>query len=91
MNPWRLQTWMGHKRIGETMLYVHVAEARARELPEASAKRGPAHGADARVLAMLGTRGPHWGHPRGRKRKRSPRGLRPSCAKGDSNPHGVTH
>src|ERR1044071_10349972 len=34
VNPWRLQAWMGHKRIDETMLYVHVAEAHARELPE---------------------------------------------------------
>jgi acetoin utilization deacetylase AcuC-like enzyme len=25
---------MGHKRIDETMLYVHVAEAHARELPD---------------------------------------------------------
>jgi integrase len=24
-NPWRLQAWMGHKRIDETMRYVHVA------------------------------------------------------------------
>jgi hypothetical protein len=34
VNPWRLQTWMGHKRIDETMLCVHVAEAHAREFPE---------------------------------------------------------
>ena len=27
VNPWRLQAWLGHKRIDETMLYVHVAEA----------------------------------------------------------------
>lgn len=33
MNPWRLQTWLGHNRIDETMLYIHVAEAHARELP----------------------------------------------------------
>jgi integrase len=26
VNPWRLQSWMGHKRIDETMIYVHVAE-----------------------------------------------------------------
>jgi integrase len=23
VNPWRLQAWLGHKRIDETMLYVH--------------------------------------------------------------------
>jgi hypothetical protein len=34
VNPWRLQAWMDHKRIDETMLYVHVAETHARELPE---------------------------------------------------------
>jgi hypothetical protein len=34
VNPWRLQTWMGHKRIDETMLYAHVAEAHHREVPE---------------------------------------------------------
>ncbi|HTR54297.1 MAG TPA: site-specific integrase [Kofleriaceae bacterium] len=58
VNPWRLQTWLGHKRIDETMLYVHVAEAHAREWPE------PVHEAaqseidpDKRILAMLGARG----------------------------------
>lgn len=58
VNPWRLQTWMGHKRIDETMLYVHVAEAHARELPEPV--REAASGIvdpDARILAMLGARG----------------------------------
>ena len=34
VNPWRLQAWLGHKRIDETMLYVHVAESHPRELPE---------------------------------------------------------
>jgi hypothetical protein len=29
-----LQAWLGHKRIDETMLYVHVAESHAREWPE---------------------------------------------------------
>jgi hypothetical protein len=28
-----LQTWIGHKRIDETMLYVHVAENHRREIP----------------------------------------------------------
>jgi hypothetical protein len=27
VNPWKLMLWMGHKRIDETMLYVHFAEA----------------------------------------------------------------
>lgn len=30
----RLQAWLGHKRIDETMIYVHVAEAHHCELPE---------------------------------------------------------
>jgi len=58
VNPWRLQSWMGHKRIDETMLYVHVAEAHARALPP------PVRDAamrvvdpDARIVAMLGARG----------------------------------
>jgi site-specific recombinase XerD len=32
VNPWRLQAWMGHKRIDETMLYVHVAETHRRDI-----------------------------------------------------------
>jgi len=58
VNPWRLQAWLGHKRIDETMLYVHVAEAHHRELPEIV--REKARGIDepdTRVLAMLGARG----------------------------------
>lgn len=57
VNPWRLQTWLGHKRIDETMLYVHVAEAHAREWPErvheaARREMDP----DKRIIAMLGAR-----------------------------------
>jgi integrase len=60
VNPWRLQAWMGHKRIDETMLYVHVAEAHHRELPEvvrqaAASESDP----DARIIRMLGARGSH--------------------------------
>ncbi|MGE5183154.1 MAG: tyrosine-type recombinase/integrase [Acidobacteriota bacterium] len=60
VNPWRLQAWLGHKRIDETMLYVHVAEAHPRELAEhiREAARG-IDDPDARVLAMLGARGSH--------------------------------
>ncbi len=58
VNPWRLQAWLGHKRIDETMLYVHVAEAHPRQLPvhvQKASRRivDP----DKRVLAMLGARG----------------------------------
>jgi len=58
VNPWRLQTWLGHKRIDETMLYVHVAEAHRRDIPDhvmeaAEAITDP----DRRIVAMLGARG----------------------------------
>jgi integrase len=58
VNPWRLQAWLGHKRIEETMRYVHVAENHAREIPEhiQRAARG-VDDPDRRVLAMLGARG----------------------------------
>jgi integrase len=57
VNPWRLQTWLGHKRIDETMLYVHVAEAHAREWPESV--HVAAHieiDPDKRIISMLGAR-----------------------------------
>ncbi len=58
VNPWRLQAWLGHKRIDETMLYVHVAEAHMRELPEVVRAAGAAESdPDRRVIAMLGARG----------------------------------
>lgn len=55
--PLRLQTWLGHKRIDETMLYVHVAEAHRRDLPThvldaAKSVDDP----DRRIVAMLGAR-----------------------------------
>jgi hypothetical protein len=58
VNPWRLQAWLGHKRIDETMLYVHVAESHPRELPDhvkeaAATESDP----DRRILAMLAARG----------------------------------
>jgi integrase len=58
VNPWRLQAWMGHKRIDETMLYVHVAESHARSLPE-EIRRAAIDEADPdrRILRMLGARG----------------------------------
>jgi integrase len=60
VNPWRLQSWMGHKRIDETMIYVHVAENHRREVPEpvlaaAAAEADP----DRRILKMLAARGSH--------------------------------
>lgn len=60
VNPWRLQTWLGHKRIDETMLYVHVAENHRREIPEAIMMAGQGEAdPDRRILKMLGARGSH--------------------------------
>jgi hypothetical protein len=60
VNPWRLQAWLGHKRIDETMRYVHVAEAHQRELPQVVCEAGNGVAdPDKRVLAMLGARGSH--------------------------------
>jgi integrase len=60
VNPWRLQSWMGHKRIDETMIYVHVAENHRREIPEPVAAAGEIEkDPDRRILKMLGARGSH--------------------------------
>lgn len=57
VNPWRLQSWMGHKRIDETMIYVHVAENHRRELPEPVMSAGDSErDPDKRILAMLSAR-----------------------------------
>jgi integrase len=58
VNPWRLQTWMGHKRIDETMLYVNFAGAHMRPIPpEVHAAAGTELDPDQRILKMLGARG----------------------------------
>ena len=58
VNPWRLQSWMGHKRIDETMLYVHAAHAHMRPIPPPllDAAAGEAD-PDRRILCLLGGRG----------------------------------
>ena len=49
--------WMGHKRIDETQLYVHFADAHRRPLPPVLVALGAReHDPDRRVLAMLGGR-----------------------------------
>ena len=57
VNPWKLMLWMGHKRIDETMLYVHFAEAHLRPLSELvlGAQRGH-DDPDKKVIAMLSVR-----------------------------------
>lgn len=58
VNPWRLQGWMGHKRIDETMLYVHVAANHHREIPaEILGAASGEHDPDRRIVLMLGARG----------------------------------
>jgi integrase len=58
VNPWTLQAWMGHKRIDETMLYVHVAKDHRRDLPPEVVSAGVGEpDPDRRILLMLGTRG----------------------------------
>ncbi len=60
VNPWRLQGWMGHKRIDETMLYVHVAQNHRRDIPPAiSDAAAGEQDPDQRILKMLGARGSH--------------------------------
>ena len=58
VNPWRLQTWMGHKRIDETMLYVNFAGAHMRPIPPTVLlAAGTDVDPDQRILKMLGARG----------------------------------
>jgi hypothetical protein len=64
VNPWKLMQWMGHKRVDETMLYVHFAEAHMRPHPEAVLKAQRGHDdPDQTVIAMLDAR--HLLVPRG--------------------------
>jgi hypothetical protein len=51
---------MGHKRIDETMLYVHMAEHHRRDIPEAILTAGQGEtDPDIRIIKMLGARGSH--------------------------------
>ncbi len=57
VNPWKLMLWMGHKRIDETMLYVHFAEAHMRPVPETILAAGRGNDdPDRRIIAMLSAR-----------------------------------
>jgi integrase len=68
VNPWRLMTWMGHKRVDETILYVHLAEQHRREIPGAILEAGSREmDPDRRILAMLGAREPSSWQRRGNK------------------------
>jgi hypothetical protein len=51
---------MGHKRIDETMRYVHLAEDHQRPIADAILSAGAAiTSPDARILAMIAARGIH--------------------------------
>ncbi|HLL23855.1 MAG TPA: site-specific integrase [Kofleriaceae bacterium] len=56
VNPWQLMEWMGHKRIDETMGYVHIAE-RHRSIPAELVSEGMKETDPTdRVLKMLAAR-----------------------------------
>lgn len=51
-------TWLGHKRIDETMLYVNLAHAHAQPVPPEVLEAGQGEAdPDLRALKMLGARG----------------------------------
>ncbi len=57
VNPWKLMQWMGHKRVDETMLYVHFAEAHMRPHPEPVLEAQRGHDdPDQKIIAMLDAR-----------------------------------
>ena len=57
VNPWKLMQWMGHKRVDETMLYVHFAEAHMRPHPEPILEAQRGHDdPDQKIIAMLDAR-----------------------------------
>jgi integrase len=57
VNPWHLMAWMGHKRVEQTMRYVHFAGAHLRPLPAEIIHAGAAElDPQARIIKMLGAR-----------------------------------
>jgi len=57
VNPWQLMEWMGHKRIDETMGYVHMVERKPRPIPTELVEAGMKEiDPVARVLAQLSAR-----------------------------------
>jgi hypothetical protein len=66
VNPWRLQAWMGHQRIDETMLYVHVAENHRARYPRGHrvgrpSRDGPGSPGPADARRSWQPRGSEWG------------------------------
>ena len=63
---------MGHKRIDETMIYVHVAENHRREIPECVLEAGLGESdPDRRILKMLAARGKNLAKAEGPETKRA--------------------
>lgn len=57
VNPWRLQSWMGHKQIDETMRYVHMAGDHMRPIPDEILAAGRNESdPDRKIVKMLGAR-----------------------------------
>ncbi len=58
VNPWKLMTWMGHKKIDETMRYVQFADDHHRSVPSSILNAGEVFAdPNQRIIAMLGARG----------------------------------
>ena len=57
VNPWRLQAWLGHAQISQTMRYVSHADTHRRQPPhEVLAAGAGIADPDERIIAMLGVR-----------------------------------
>ena len=57
VNPWSLQRWLGHKRIDETMRYVHLIEEHPRPIPPSLLKAGQdIADPDQKIIHQLGAR-----------------------------------
>ena len=65
VSPWQLMEWMGHKRIDETMGYVHLVERKPRPIPTEIVEAGMKEiDPTTRVLAQLAARaGKNWPKP----------------------------
>lgn len=58
VNPWTLQSWMGHKQIEETMLYVSYANAHRTPIPPSVLAAGAGEiDPDRRIVKQLSERG----------------------------------
>ena len=85
VNPWRLQAWLRHSTIAQTMRYVHHAEQHRRTIPTDVLEAGQGIGdPDERILAMLGARAGARYEQRGNG---VPTAKGPSATRADSGPN----